>query len=274
MNRKGPESDNHQPGRGYGGWRNFNAGPSTYTDGGFLDKIIKAAGLDTFAGSALVADLMSGPGKVGLGIQRLYPQHQFLFVDASVAQIDKARQASQDPRNQFVVADVRSMPQIASKSVDAAIARYSLKDLTFEEKIPTLQEIRRIMRPGATLAIADMITPVNPIAKAWLNEQHRMKQEFEWRNPQTEDHCYIPTSSEWLDFLRKAEFKAHISSTHMSNVTTNQWSVSHQVDDKQLAALNQFILKAPKEAKKAFNIREEDGLVKIEYPLTIIRAVA
>lgn len=45
--------------------RNFDAGPATYNDAGFMRKIVDATGLADFSGSAVVVDAMSGPGKVG-----------------------------------------------------------------------------------------------------------------------------------------------------------------------------------------------------------------
>lgn len=265
-----------ESGRGYAHQRNFDTVP-TYTDADFLRKIAMAARLDQFIGSALVTDLASGPGKLGLGLQRLHPQHRFLFIDVSTEQIKKANQANQDPRNQFVAADIRRMPEIASESVDAAVARYTLKDLTWEEKVLTLQEIRRIIRPNGVLAVADMVSPSCEV-RAWLNEQHSIKQEFEWRNPEKEGRCYIPTTREWLGFLRHAGFNPQVSDTHMSFVATRQWVIGGQIDEAQKVALDTFILSAPAEARKVFNIRTEtdpktgEDLVKLDYPLVIITA--
>jgi|Napbiome12C3dose_1001474.scaffolds.fasta_scaffold00012_8 ubiquinone/menaquinone biosynthesis C-methylase UbiE len=263
--------------RGYASQRDFTAGPSTYSDEVFLKKISETAALRHLADSALVADLASGPGKLGLALQTLHQyQPRFLFVDASPQQIAKAQAANQDPRNQFVVADIRKMPEIASGSVDAAVARYTLKDLTLEEKVSTLEEINRIMKHAALLAVADMVAP-NLEVQDWLNRQHSMKQEFEWRNVKTEGRCYIPTTREWLSFLHQAGFQAWVYDTHMSFVKTEDWVKGKQFTEdkkeKQLAALNKFILAAPPAAKTAFNIREENGLVKIDYPITIIRAI-
>lgn len=267
-----------ESGRGYAAQRDFSTGPSTYTDADFLQKIAMAAGLDRLADPALVADLASGPGKLGQGLQRLYPQHRFLFIDVSAEQIEKAKQTNQDPRNQFIVADIRKMPTVTTESIDVAVARYTLKDLTWEEKVSTLQEIRRIIKPNGILAVADMVSP-NYEVQAWLNEQHGMKQEFEWRNPATEGYCYIPTTREWLGFLRHAGFDAHVSDTHMSFVATRQWVTGGQIDEAQKDTLDRFILNAPENVKEAFNISQErhaetgEKLVKIDYPITIIRAV-
>lgn len=271
--------NNPESGRAYAQNRDFDKGPATYSDDVFLQKIAAAAGLNMSAHSLLVADLACGPGKLASGLQRLYPQHSFLLIDTSPEQIEKAQLANPNKGNQFVVADIRHMPEIASHSVGAAIARYALKDLTLEEKIPTLQEIRRIMQPGSLLAVADMVAPTSEV-RDWLNEQHGMKQEFEWRNPKTEGHCYIPTTEEWVSFMETAGFFPVFEySTHMSYVATKNWLVSHQINETQKGILDQFILQADETVKEAFNIRTEkdavtgEELIKIDYPLTIITAI-
>lgn len=269
MVQQRPEEEHS--GRGYAEQRDWKVAPPTYSDKDFLRKIAVAAGLIPSKGSLLVADLACGPGMLGRKLQELVPAHRLLFVDVSPAQIAIARQANLDPRNEFAVADIRKMPEVATGYVGAVVARYVLKDLTCEEKIPTLREINRIMKPKTLLAVADMTAP-NPEARDWLNIQHGIKQEFEWRNPQTEGHCYIPTTREWLDYLHQAGFDPIVCYTHKSFVTTTQWKASNQIAANELEALNQFILQAPPVAKQAFNIREKDGLVKIDYPLIIIRA--
>lgn len=264
-------------GRGYAEKRDFTAGPPTYTDDRFLNKIALAARLDQFAGSALVADLASGPGKLGHDLQELFPRHRFVFIDISPQQIQKAQAANPNPDNQFLVADIRRIPQLPTGSIDIAIARYTLKDLTQQEKIPTLIEIRRILKPNGIMAIADMVSP-NRAVRSWLNRQHGMKQEFEWRNPKTEGCCYIPTTQEWLNFLHWAGFNAEVFDTHTSFVTTSQWVTSGQTDEEQKNALDKFILGAPTKAKEAFNIRIEkdketqEEKTAIDYPLVIITA--
>lgn len=267
MSTPTPESQ-----RGYGSQRDFAQGPSTYSDNAFLFKIADAMRIFDHPGPTLVADLMSGPGRLGLRLQEIVEHRgSFLFVDADPEQIRKAQQASRHPLNKFQVADVRKMPEVATESVDIAVARYSIKDLTNEEKIPTLREIRRIMKPGKILAVADMVSPSKE-AQGWLNDQHGMKQGFEWRKP-AEGQCYIPTTEEYLDHLQQAGFRARVWDTHISVVDTRTWVASNQINEAQLVSLNRFILDAPEAVKEAFDIKEEDRAVKLKYPLVIIRAV-
>ena len=267
MSNKTPESR-----IGYGSQRNFDQGPSTYSDGNLLLKINKAAKLSDGSDSKLVVDLMSGPGRLGLDLQRLNTRHRFLFIDADPRQIEKARQASLDERNIFQVADIRNMPEIEDKTADTAVVCYGLKDLPWDEKGIALREIRRIMRPESTLVVADMVSP-DQETQDWLNRQHRMKQEMEWRDPKIHGLCYIPRADEWESFLHRAGFWASVDNYHTSFVTTNDWVSGGQINEDQLAALNKFILQAPKSVTEKLNIRQEQDLVKIDYPLVIIRAV-
>lgn len=278
MSNVGAESG----GREYGAQRQYIQGPSTYKDERFL-RMIAYAGDLLPPRSGMVCDLMCGPGKLGLQLQQLNPGLDLMFVDLSQKQLDRAHSASTNLRNQFIQADARRLSEsIPAQTVDLAVIRYALKDLTVQEKVPTLEQIGKILRPQASrqfqpsLVIADMVAP-NRETRDWLNKQHSMKQGFEWRDHPTEGHCYIPTLQEWFDMLKIAGFFGYEQwFTYTSSVNTKEWLSGGQIKEDQLAALNKFIFddqETPEQVRTAFNIRtEENGDVRIDYPVTVIRA--
>ncbi len=249
--------------------RDFATGPSTYTDAGFSQKIYEATGLADRTTPAKVADIMSGPGKVGLALQERDPRHRFFFLDLAGGQLSKI---SPDENRFRLVGDARALP-LADGYLDIVVVRYALKDLTIDEQPVALKEILRGLRPGGELIIADMVSPEVQGAKEWLNKQHALKQELSGRNPLTEGVCHIPTQSEWVVLLEQAGFHVEMYDSHLSCVTTTDWVKGKQVTVEQLVQLDQMIMEAPPMVKKAFNIRKEDALVKIDYPLVILRAV-
>ncbi len=110
--------------------------------------------------------------------------------------------------------------------------------------------------------------------KDWLNEHHRQKQRFEHRNIERDGECHIPTQEEWMTLLENAGFEASVDAMYTSRVTTTQWAgKAGQISDAQRMEMDRLLLQAPDLAKSTFNIREEDGLVKVDYPVIIIRAV-
>ena len=245
--------------------RDFDTGPATYTDAVFFGKIIDGLQLNRLSKGAVVADLMSGPGKVGLAIQESFPNLQYVFVDFAEKQLEKIP----NTENWRVGADVRDLP-FAAYSLDRAVARYSIKDLTVNDQPQVLQQIYDSLKLGGIISIADMVSPSEQ-TKDWLNEQHSLKQVFSGRKPEVEGLCHIPTKQEWIQLLTEAGFKAEVGGYHMSFVSTTDWLKGKQVTEEQLCQLDDMILGAPVEAQEAFNIREEDGLVKIDYPVILLK---
>lgn len=248
-------------------------GPPTYTSQEFLQKIFVAAGLNTSTRPVRVLDSMSGPGLVGVGLRKLAPKHRYYYLDLVKDQL--ARVANAEER---VVGDARKMP-FRRGSFRVGVVRYAAKDITEEEQYGLFQEMYDVTARRGRWVLADMYAPTVGDAildgqiYEWLNWQHAMKQERSSRNRATEGTCHIPTEEGWLNLFRGVGFRATLVDHHISFVTTTDWLNSNQVTVGQLRELNQMILTAPTAAKIAFNIREEDGLVKIDYPVTIIRAV-
>ncbi|MBP9690912.1 class I SAM-dependent methyltransferase [Candidatus Woesebacteria bacterium] len=272
--------------RGYND-RDFAAGPSTYTDSAFLRSIYEVTGIQEANSQLMIADLMSGPGKLGLGMKELAKgnelNHHFFFLDLALNQLQQIMPSDTSIR---VGADARMLP-IENGSLDVVTARYSIKDLPPNDQVTALREIRRVLRPGGTLVIADMVA--FPDTKEWLNKQHSLKQELGGRNPKFEGKCHIPTAEEWLSIVEQSGLKPTIrpftesSPYYYSRVTTKSWltgkqfSGSDEEQRKKLLKMNRFILSAPKEIVSAFNIRQEQNageeIVKIDYPVVLIQAV-
>lgn len=260
--------------------RDFNTGPTTYADAAFSEKIFSATGLADFSGQARVLDLMSGPGKVGLSLQEYAPQHTYYFLDLSQLQLEKIpatgeivyRDLTLPVANHRLRADVRELP-IRGKSMDVAVARYALKDLTDYEQGPTLFGIAETLKPGGRLVIADMVSPDGPDNKSWLNMHHSLKQELSGRNPLQEGFCHIPTEHGWMRVLQDAGMKVTAIDTHVSHVTTTDWVRGKQLTEVQLEQMNDDIRNAPETVKQTFNVREDGGLLMLDYPVIILQAV-
>ena len=257
--------------QGYGG-RDFNRGPTTYSDPEFYRKILSATGLRHAIDSKRVLDIMSGPGKVGQALQKLAPENNYFYLDLSETQVRKIPPVVNDLKHYRVNADVRALP-IGDSAIDVAVVRYGIKDLIQEEQLGVLKDIYRILRPGGTLVIADMVSPDADGVKEWLNNHHALKQELGGRDPEKEGACYIPTRKEWLSMLSDAGFRFEMLETHVSHVITKSWVDGNQITEEQLAGMNDNIRGGSDEVKREFSVREENGLVKIDYPVIIIKAI-
>lgn len=253
--------------------RNFDT-VATYTDKGFLDVIHKATGLSERETTAVVVDLMAGPGKVAFGMQERAPQHSYAVLDNNQGQLDRITQPVRK-----ILADVRNLSSVVEDgSVGVATVRYGLKDIPQDQQPGVLLGINRALEKGGTLVIADMISPEG--AKDFTNKQHSLKQQFGGRDIEKEGECHIPTEQEWLDMLKNAGFEPEITGHYISRVSTSDWLRGNQLGYpkspeavEKKAKMDEIILGASDAIKKQFNIREENGEVKIDYPVVIIRAV-
>lgn len=247
--------------------RDFDKGPATYTDKGFLDSIHCAAGLSVRSDIAFVIDLMTGTGKVASGMLERSPQHLYGVLDNNQGQLDKITQPVRK-----ILADVMNLSSVVENgSVDVATVRYGLKDIPADQQPDVLTGINKMLKLGGVLVIADMVSPIG--TEEWNNRQHSLKQQFNGRDISREGECNIPTQDEWLRILKEAGFAPEVFDHYISRVTTSDWVRGKQITDEQRAQMDVLILRAPEEVKKAFNIRQEGADVKIDYPVVVIRTV-
>lgn len=250
--------------------RDFMSGPKTYTDDALARKIAGVAGLYTYPGSALVGDLMSGPGRQGLDLQRLTENvHRFVFLDLATGQLSRIPQQVDLVRGR-IGGDIRHTP-LQDGSLDRVVVRYAIKDLPEDQQPLALAEIFRVLKPNTLVTVTDMVAPTLSVKK-WLNEQHDLKQKLGLspRDPDKEGKCHIPTLEEWLKLMQVAGFRTTLGDRYISQTDTSDWVNGKQITTGSRQRLNAFILNAPDEVKTAFNIREEENSVKIDYPVVIL----
>lgn len=253
--------------------RDFAKGPTTYTSVDFFRKIAEATGLNKIQHSVRVLDAMSGPGHVGKGLQKIAPHHRYFYLDLAEGQLARIENAQGR-----VVADARQMPFVGG-TFQVGVVRYAAKDIPKDQQLELFKQMHQITTDKGRLVLADMYSPIGDTSLEgdeiydWLNWQHALKQEKGGRNPQNEGRCHIPTETGWLNLLNRAGFDAVVSDHHTSFVTTTEWVEGNQIPASELEKINQAILNAPSGAIRAFNIRKEGEEVKVNFPVTIIRAI-
>ena len=245
--------------------RDFDAGPKTYTDQGFLDMIHSATGLGEFEGQAVVLDLMSGQAKVAQGLRARSPHHRYIAVDASEGQLLKVPDGIE--RLQADVRDLSAVP-----FADVVVVRYGLKDIPQHQQPAVLANIHRILKPGGVLVVVDMVSPDG--MKFRTNQQHSLKQELGIipRDVVTEGRCNIPTEDRWFDLIENAGLQVQGRWDYISQVATTDWVNGKQIGEAERAQMDALLASEPMYFKQRFNIRGNQPL-RIDFPVVVIRAV-
>ena len=258
--------------------RDESKGPETYGSQSLLDTIFQATELENFQGNAVVIDLMSGPGGIALSLQKKAPQHSYAVLDNNQGQLDKI--GKQEPVAK-IFADVKDLSAVVqSESVDTITVRYGIKDIPEDQQPQVLRSVNHVLKPGGVFVLTDMISPEG--MEEWTNMQHSKKQQLGGRIIQEEGECHIPTEQGWLKLLKEAGFQTEVFGYYTSPVSPKVWATGNQLGDpvtepeevaRKTVIMNEILLAASGEVKKQFNIREENGEVKIDFPVVIIRAV-
>lgn len=245
--------------------RNFDAGPRTYSDQGFMDMIYNATGLADFQGQAVVLDLMSGPAKVAQGLRARSPQHRYIAVDASEGQLLKIPDGIEK-----LQADVRDLSVVSL--ADVVVVRYALKDIPQDQQSGVLAKIFEATKPGGRLVVIDMAAPDG--MKARTNKQHSLKQELGIipRDVILEGRCNIPTEDGWFDLIENAGFQVQDRWDYTSQVATTDWVKGNQIGDSERAQMDAHLSNQPLYFRERFNIRGKKP-VRIDFPVLIIKAI-
>lgn len=249
------------------GRRDDREGPPTYRDPSFSELIANAAGLTPTRSSLRVADFMSRHGKLAAEMQVIAPQHDYTAIALTEGQLSRTPEGIH-----VVTADVRNLAAVNLTPFHRGIIRYGVKEFRAEEQIDVLSGINQALEEDGVLGLADMIAPDG--TENWLNEHHRQKQRFEGRDIQRDGECHIPTRGEWIRLFQDAGFSPVDTWLYTSRVSTTDWVKGKQITEEQREEMDdRLILEAPDMVQKAFNIRVEDGVVKVDYPVIIFKAV-
>ena len=124
------------------------------------------------------------------------------------------------------------------------------------------------MKDKGIFILCDMESPEQ--AYEFMQAERREKHKYT-RLEGSEPH--IPTRQMWFQLLRQSGLEPQKVSETTSYVTTTDWVKSNQMTAEDIQKMNAFLLAAPESAKSALNIREENGSVKIDYPVVVISAV-
>lgn len=139
-------------------------GPAFHPGGlGLTDRLADLAGIGQ---DDRVVDVACGRGTTAIHLSRTR-QSQVLGVEYSQRQVALARQAAADARAPwatFVQGDAERLP-LADAEADVVVCECSL--CLFPDKMVALHEMRRVLRRGGRLALADLVLDPARLPQTW-----------------------------------------------------------------------------------------------------------
>lgn len=111
-------------------------------------------------------DVATGTGDLALLLARKLPQARITGVDLSSGMIkvgkEKVRKSGVADRVTLQVADCLDLP-FANDEFDCITVAYGVRN--FADLAAGYREMHRVLRPGGTLCVIELSTPVNPLVK-------------------------------------------------------------------------------------------------------------
>ncbi len=139
-------------------------GPAFHPGGlGLTDRLADLAGIGL---GDRVVDVACGRGTTVIHLSRTRGC-QVLGVEYSARQVAMARKAAADaraPRATFVEGDAERLP-LADAGADVVLCECSV--CLFPDKAAALREMRRVLRPGGRLALADLVLDPSRLPEGW-----------------------------------------------------------------------------------------------------------
>jgi ubiquinone/menaquinone biosynthesis C-methylase UbiE len=134
-----------------------------------------------------VLDLGCGTGGLALLIKQLHPDVEVVGVDpdppALARAARKAARARVTLRFDQGFGDALPYPEA---SFDRIVSAFVLHHVPTEDKVPTLREVRRVLKSGGALHLLDFGGPesaVHGLLSRWIHAGHRLRDNFGDRIP-------------------------------------------------------------------------------------------
>jgi len=141
----------------------MNHGMSLGIDWTWRKRFVKTLAKSIPMDHPAILDLACGTGDLTKAMALRGWQVTGLDISAEMMEVGKGKCAGLDPEPAFVLGSAEAIP-FADASFDAVTIAFGLRN--FDHRSQCLQEIRRVLKPGGTLAVLEFAVPKNRIWRA------------------------------------------------------------------------------------------------------------
>ena len=221
------------------------------TDPEFLSSIVSISGV---CKSDSVIDIASGPGYVAMAFA---PQcGRVIGLDATDRFVARASAEAQQRRLDnvaFTLGDAERMT-FPEHAFDVAVCRFAFHH--FARPAVVLNEMRRVIRPGGTIVIVDMVASEDPVKANYHNEVERLC------DP---SHARALPASEFERMFARAGLELTYKQTVKSTYSIEDW-IAHGGPSADCAArILELMAASAVEDKSGLNVRITDGKMSFSH---------
>jgi SAM-dependent methyltransferase len=196
-------------------------------------------------------DLATGGGHTALAFAAIATR--VVAYDLTEPMLRAARGSLRDqghPTAAFVAGDVETLPfrDGAFDLVTCRIAAHHFADVA-----AAVREVRRVLRPGGSFLLQDILGHDDGEAAAFVTEVERR------RDP---SHVRAYRAAEWKAFLRAAGLTPMDTAVVAKARPWEEWTTRTRMTPPARRELDRFVLDAPERCRAAFDFRITDGRVE------------
>jgi SAM-dependent methyltransferase len=242
--------------------------------GGSVDQYVASAGhaagedLDWLVArgqaraAARVLDLATGGGHTAIAFARFTPAVVASDLTEPMLRAARGLAAARGAANvAFVAADADALP-FRDASFGAVTCRIAAHH--FPELLPALRQVARVLRPGGSLLVADILGHDDPELAAFIRE-------VETRRDPT--HVRAFRQLEWTAFLRACGLTVIDEAVVTRRRGWDDWTTRARMPEEARRALERFVLDAPARCREAFGFElDGDRILSFSDRLLLLRA--
>ncbi len=212
--------------------------------------------------AARVLDVATGGGHTALAFAGFTPT--VVAVDLTAPMLEAARtfilgQGVEGVR--FLAADVEALP---FKDASFGVVTCRIAAHHFPELLPAVRQVARILRPGGSFLVQDILGHDDPELAGFLLEVEKR------RDP---SHVRAYRELEWRAFLRAAGLTVIDEAVTTKVRGWDEWTGRMRMSPETKADLERFILQAPGRYREAYDFRlDGDRILSFADRMLLLRA--
>jgi ubiquinone/menaquinone biosynthesis C-methylase UbiE len=202
-------------------------------------------------GPTRVLDLATGGGHTALAFAAIAPR--VVAYDVTEPMLRAARgllHAQGHPATAFVAGDVEALP-FRDGAFDVVTCRIAAHH--FGDVAAAVREVRRVLRPGGSFLLQDILGHDDGEASAFVTEVERR------RDP---SHVRAYRAVEWKAFLRAGGLTPIDTAIVAKGRPWEEWTTRTRMSPQARRELDRFVLAAPARCRAAFDFRISDGHIE------------